>query len=117
MTNVAKEMGAGPKISIVTPSFNQASFIVETLNSVKGQNYPALEHLVMDGGSTDETVEILQRLSGQPGWEHLHWISEPDLGQSDALNKGFRLASGEIVGWLNSDDLYRPNCFAKMAQA
>jgi glycosyltransferase involved in cell wall biosynthesis len=105
-----------PKISIVTPSFNQGAFIEEALISVKEQNYPCVEHLVMDGASTDQTVEILSRYAGTPGWEHLRWISEPDRGQSDALNKGFRMATGSIVGWLNSDDRYRSGCFATIAK-
>jgi glycosyltransferase involved in cell wall biosynthesis len=100
-----------PTISIVTPSYNQESFIEETLLSVKNQNHPSVEHLVIDGASTDGTVEILKHYSSQPGWQHLRWISEPDQGQSDALNKGFRMATGGIVGWLNSDDRYRPGCF------
>jgi glycosyltransferase involved in cell wall biosynthesis len=105
-----------PKISIVTPSFNQGAFIEEALISVKQQNYPDVEHIVVDGASTDQTVEILRRYAGTPGWEHLRWISEPDRGQSDALNKGFRLATGSIVGWLNSDDRYRRGCFATTTQ-
>jgi glycosyltransferase involved in cell wall biosynthesis len=104
------------KISIVTPSFNQGAFIEEALVSVKAQNYPDVEHIVIDGASTDQTLDILRRYSGTPGWEHLRWISEPDQGQTDALNKGFRMATGNIVGWLNSDDRYRPDCFAKIAQ-
>ena len=100
-----------PTISIVTPSFNQGAYIEEALWSVKDQGYPALEHLVIDGASTDGTLDILRHYSSQPGWEHLQWISEPDGGQSDALNKGFRRARGEIIGWLNSDDRYRPGCF------
>lgn len=104
------------KISIVTPSFNQAAFLEEALWSVKNQNYPLMEHIVMDGGSTDGTVEILRKYAEQPGWEHLRWTSEPDKGQSDALNKGFRLASGDVFGWLNSDDRYRPGCFANVAK-
>jgi glycosyltransferase involved in cell wall biosynthesis len=99
------------KVSIVTPSFNQAPFIEEALWSVKNQACQPIEHIVVDGGSTDGTLEILKRLSSQVGWEHLRWISELDQGQSDALNKGFRMATGEIVGWLNSDDRYRPGCF------
>jgi glycosyltransferase involved in cell wall biosynthesis len=75
-----------------------------------------VDHIVVDGASTDDTVEILRRYSGRPGWEHLHWISEPDHGQSDALNKGFRMATGTIIGWLNTDDRYRPGCFATIAQ-
>ncbi len=105
------------KISIVTPSYNQAKFLEEALLSVKQQNYPAVEHIVMDGGSTDGSVEILQRYASLPGWSHLRWKSEPDRGQSDALNKGFRVASGDIVGWLNSDDRYRPDCFRTIATA
>lgn len=104
-------------MSIVTPSFNQRDFIQGTLESVRLQNYANTEHLVIDGGSTDGTVQYLESLSGKPGWEHLCWVSEPDNGQSDALNKGFRRASGEIVGWLNSDDLYRPGCFEKVLNA
>lgn len=105
-----------PKISIVTPSFNQSAFVEEMLLSVKEQNYPCVEHIVVDGASTDQTVEILRRYAGTPGWGHLHWISEPDHGQTDALNKGFRMATGNIVGWLNSDDRYRPGCFSMIVQ-
>lgn len=104
------------KISIVTPSFNQASFLEAALNSVAQQNYPAVEHIVVDGGSTDGSVQLLQAYSRRSGWTHLRWISEPDDGQSDALNKGFKMASGEIVGWLNSDDLYRDGCFNKVSE-
>jgi glycosyltransferase involved in cell wall biosynthesis len=105
------------KISIVTPSFNQAAFIEEALLSVKEQNYPEVEHIVVDGASTDGTVEILRRYAARPGWEHLRWVSEPDRGQTDALNKGFRVATGSIVGWLNSDDRYRSGSFELIAQA
>src|SRR5882672_9979448 len=104
-------------VSIVTPSYNQGKFIEDCLLSVKRQTYAAAEHIVIDGGSTDDTVKILKRYSSQPGWEHLKWISEPDRGQSDALNKGFRLATGEIVGWLNSDDTYADGCFDAIARA
>jgi glycosyltransferase involved in cell wall biosynthesis len=107
---------AVPKISIVTPSYNQGRFLEETLESVRGQNYGAIEHLVIDGGSSDDSVEILKRCSGQPGWEHLRWISEKDRGQGDALNKGFRMATGEIFGWLNSDDTYAEGCFHRVAR-
>lgn len=100
-----------PKFSIVTPSFNQASYLEEALWSVKNQNYPYVEHIVVDGASTDDSVDILRRYASLPGWDHLRWLSEPDRGQSDALNKGFRMATGDIIGWLNSDDLYRPGCF------
>lgn len=106
-----------PKITIVTPSYNQAAFIEEALQSVKDQNYPRVEHLVVDGQSTDNTVALLQKYSEKPGWQHLRWVSEADQGQSDALNKGFRMASGDVIGWLNSDDRYRPDCFFTAAKA
>jgi glycosyltransferase involved in cell wall biosynthesis len=106
-----------PRLSIVTPSFNQAQFIEETLGSVSRQRYPFLEHIVVDGGSTDQTVEILKRYSLTPGWEHLRWTSEPDRGQSDAINKGFRMATGDVVGWLNSDDVYEAGGLAAVSQA
>lgn len=106
-----------PRISIVTPSYNQASFIEETLLSVKDQSYPTLEHIVVDGGSTDGSVSILQEYSRRAGWEHLKWISEPDSGQSDAVNKGFRMVTGDIVGWLNSDDLYAVDSLARVLRA
>ncbi len=105
-----------PKISIVTPSFNQGAFLEEALLSVKEQNYPDVEHIVVDGASTDGTVGILRSYARRPGWEHLRWISEPDQGQSDALNKGFQMTTGSIVGWLNSDDRYRRGCFAAIAR-
>ncbi|MEM2568057.1 MAG: glycosyltransferase, partial [Candidatus Bathyarchaeia archaeon] len=90
-------------VSIITPSLNQGRFIRETLLSVKSQDYPCIEHIVIDGGSTDDTLMILKRYEGT---YNLRWISEPDEGHSDAVNKGFRMAQGEIVGWLNSDDVY-----------
>lgn len=92
-----------PLVSIVTPSFNQAEFIEETIRSVKNQDYPNIEHIIVDGCSTDGTVDILKK------YPHLIWISEPDKGQSDAINKGFRMAKGEILGWINSDDTYFPD--------
>jgi len=110
-------MSSIPKISIVTPSFNQASFIEETLHSVSRQEYPNLEHIVIDGCSKDGTVEILKRYSSLPGWKHLRWISEPDHGQSEAINKGFRMATGDIIGWLNSDDVYEPDSFSSVRKA
>ena len=99
-----------PKISIVTPSFNQAPFIEENIQSVLQQNYPSFEHIVIDGGSTDGTIEILKKYS------HLRWISEPDRGQSHALNKGFNTATGDIIGWLNADDTYCENILHVVAQ-
>ncbi len=104
--------GAGqtlPKISVVTPSFNNGNYIEQTILSVVEQNYPNFEHFVMDGGSTDGTVRILKK------YKHLHWVSEKDNGQSHALNKGFRAVSGEIIAWINSDDWYEPNVFHRVA--
>jgi glycosyltransferase involved in cell wall biosynthesis len=106
-----------PKITVVTPSFNQGRFIEETIESVAAQGFSNLEHLIMDGGSNDETLNILKRRSGASKWKHMKWASEPDSGQSAALNKGFQLATGEIIGWLNSDDRYRTGCFETVAQA
>jgi glycosyltransferase involved in cell wall biosynthesis len=106
-----------PKISIVTPSYNQCQFLEFALESVRAQNYPSIEHIVIDGASTDGSVAYLRSLTGKPGWKHVRWTSEPDAGQSDALNKGFRLASGQVVGWLNSDDVYRRGCFETVSRA
>jgi len=92
-----------PLVSIVTPSYNQGRFIEDTILSVKNQDYPNIEHIVVDGGSNDDTLEILRKYEDE---YNLKWISEPDEGQSDAVNKGFRMAEGEIIGWLNSDDVY-----------
>jgi len=92
-----------PLVSIVTPSFNQGRFIEDTILSVKNQDYPNIEHIIVDGGSTDNTLDILKKYEGT---YNMRWISEPDEGQSDAVNKGFRMAKGEIIGWLNSDDVY-----------
>ncbi len=100
-----------PKISIVTVSYNQGEFIRQNIESVLKQDYPNFEHIVVDGGSTDGTVEILK------SYPHLLWTSQPDRGQSDALNKGFAKTSGEIIGWLNSDDWYAENIFKQVADA
>ncbi len=102
------------KISIVTPSLNQATFIEEALKSVILQEYPTYEHIVIDGGSSDNTLDILDKYSAVS--KNLKWISEPDNGQSDAINKGFRMATGDIIGWLNADDRYLPGCFKKVAE-
>jgi glycosyltransferase involved in cell wall biosynthesis len=90
-----------PKITIVTPSFNQGEFLEETIQSVLNQGYPNLEYIIIDGGSTDKSVDIISKYSK----ELSYWVSEKDNGQSEAINKGFRKATGEIVTWLNSDDL------------
>jgi glycosyltransferase involved in cell wall biosynthesis len=105
------------RISIVTPSLNQGCYLSEALESVRLQNHQGTEHLILDGGSTDGTVSLLRGLSDQKRWSHLHWISEPDGGQSEALNRGFAQAQGDIIGWLNSDDRYRPGCFDHVVEA
>lgn len=92
----------GPLVSVLTPSFEQARWLEDNLRSVERQTYPAIEHVVMDGGSTDGSVAILEGRSR----DRLIWASEPDGGQSDAINKAFHRSSGEIIGWLNSDDAY-----------
>lgn len=101
-----------PRISIVTPSFNQAEFLEETILSVIEQDYPSLEYIVMDGGSSDNSAAILERYADRLSF----WTSVKDNGQADALNKGFRRATGDIVGYLNSDDLYLPGSLAKVAE-
>lgn len=100
-----------PKISIITPSYNQGEFIEETIRSVLLQGYPNLEYIVIDGGSTDNTVEILQKYK-----PFLKYVSEPDRGQADAINKGLRMATGEIVAYLNSDDVYIQGTFLKIVK-
>ncbi len=100
------------RVSVVTPSYNMARFLGETVESVLGQDYPAIEYLVMDGGSTDATVELLRRYEGR-----LRWVSEKDGGQSDAVNKGFERTAGDIFAFLNADDLYLPGAITAAVTA
>lgn len=100
-----------PRLSIVTPSFNQGQFIEQTIRSVLDQDYPNMEYWVIDGGSTDGTLDILHRYENR-----LRWISEPDTGQANAINKGLRLASGEALAYLNSDDLYLPGALHRVGE-
>lgn len=105
-----------PLVSIITPSYQQGPFIERTLRSVLEQDYPRLQHLVIDGGSSDESLRILERYARRyPG--KLDYVSEPDRGQADAVNKGLERAEGEIIGWLNSDDTYAPGCLASVVHA
>lgn len=97
------------KFSIITPSYNQGQYIEDTIKSVLNQNYDNFEHIIIDGGSTDNTIEILKK------YKHLKWVSEKDNGQTDAINRGFNLATGDIITWINSDDYYEENVFNDIA--
>ncbi len=101
-----------PLVTIVTPSFNQGGFVEETIQSVLNQTYPNIEYIFVDGGSTDKTIEIVEKYRDNIDVI----IHEKDNGQADAINKGFKLAKGELVGWLNSDDILYPDCVEKIVE-
>ncbi len=99
-----------PRISIVTPSYNQGEYLEKTIRSVIDQNFANLEFIVMDGGSNDNSLEIIKRYENQIDY----WVSEPDKGQADAIYRGFERATGDVIGWLNSDDLFMPGALKKV---
>lgn len=109
--NSSNNANTAPRISIVTPSYNQGEFIEETIRSVLSQGYPNLEYIVIDGGSTDNSVEIIKKY--EPWLKY--WVSEPDAGQCQAINKGFTQATGQIFAFINADDYYLPGAFASIA--
>lgn len=111
-TQLVSAANEHPLVSIITPSFEHAHYIAETIESVRSQDYPNIEHIVVDGGSTDGTVEILKNYGAA-----IRWISEPDNGQAHAVNKGLAMAKGEIIGWLNSDDTYLPGAISHAVNA
>src|SRR5688572_5872367 len=103
---------AWPKITVVTPSYNQGRFLERAIRSVLSQNYPHLEYFVFDAGSTDKSVAILKKY----GKRLAYWTSETDRGQSDAISKGWSMATGDVLAWLNSDDFYYPGALHEVAR-
>jgi|YelNatPaOPRAMG01_1025707.scaffolds.fasta_scaffold03368_7 glycosyltransferase involved in cell wall biosynthesis len=104
-------MSSWPRITIITPSFNQGEFLEDTILSILNQKYPNLEYFVVDGGSTDNTLDIIKKYEDSIDW----WVSEPDRGQSHAINKGLERATGDLINWINSDDLLFPDALQHMA--
>lgn len=100
-----------PLVSIITPTFNSSKYIRETLESVRNQDYKNIQHIVIDGGSSDKTLDIVRE------YEHIEWVSEPDKGMYDAINKGFKLVKGDIITYINSDDLYFPYTISKIVES
>jgi len=101
-----------PRITIITPSFNQGAFLEDTILSILHQNYPNLEYFIVDGGSTDNTLDIIKKYEDKIDW----WVSEPDRGQSHAINKGLTRSTGDLINWINSDDLLFPGALKRVAR-
>lgn len=99
-------------VSIITPSFNQAQFLEEAILSVFNQDYPHVEYIIIDGGSTDGSIDIIRKYERRLKY----WVSEPDSGQSEAINKGWNKSTGDIIAWLNSDDTYCPGALRAVAE-
>lgn len=104
-----------PKISVITPSYNQGHFIEETMKSVLNSGYENLEYIIIDGGSTDDTLDVIKRYEGIYGGR-LRWLSEEDEGQADAINKGISMATGDVIAYLNSDDLYEEGALRRVGE-
>lgn len=110
-SNIYSDSIQWPKISIITPSYNQGEFLEETIRSIILQNYPNLEYIIIDGGSTDNSIDIIKKYEN-----HItYWVSEKDFGQSHAINKGIFISTGELINWINSDDLLMPNSLFHLA--